>query len=225
MQLVIFDVDGTLTDTNKVDADCFVRAFYEEFSIFYINQNWQEYTHSTDAGITQQIFQKNLGRLPAKEELFRLKKRFIYLLHQAAQNQNLFNAILGATSVISKLQQLDYCIAIATGGWQDSAIFKLQKAGINAINVPIASADDSLSREDIIETVILRAKKWYKTDIFQKAVFIGDGLWDVKAAANLKIPFIGVGNALVNHGVQHTINDFSNYKKLQQLLIEAKPSK
>jgi len=52
MQLVIFDIDGTLTDTNKVDADCFVRAFYEEFNILHINQNWQYYTHIIGVGKT-----------------------------------------------------------------------------------------------------------------------------------------------------------------------------
>jgi len=135
MQLVIFDIDGTLTDTNKVDADCFIRAFYEEFNILHINQNWQDYTHSTDTGITQQIFQKQLGRLPSKEEVLRLKRRFIDLLNQATQNSDLFNPVPGATSVISKLQQLEYHIAIATGGWQDSAKFKLQKAGIDFNNL------------------------------------------------------------------------------------------
>ena len=29
MRLVMFDIDGTLTDTMKVDALCFVRAFAE----------------------------------------------------------------------------------------------------------------------------------------------------------------------------------------------------
>lgn len=218
MQLVIFDVDGTLTDTNTVDAACFARAF-AEFGIFHINQNWQDYTYSTDTGIAQQIFQNQLGRLPSPEELLRLKKRFITLLAQAAQNADLFNAILGATSIISKLQQLGYQIAIATGGWYDSAILKLQKAGINVTDIPIASADDSITREEIIETAILKSERWYQVS-FQKTVFIGDGIWDVKAAANLKLPFIGVGTALANKGVQPIIDDFSNYKKVHQILSD-----
>lgn len=158
MQLVIFDIDGTLTNTNKVDADCFVRAF-EEFGIFNINQNWQDYTHSTDTGITQHVFQKNLGRLPSQEEFFKLKKCFIYLLQQASTNPNLFSAIPGATSIINQLKILNYYVAIATGGWYDSAMFKLQKADIDITNAPIASADDSFSREEIIKLVILKSKK------------------------------------------------------------------
>jgi len=69
----------------------------------------------------------------------------------------------------------------------------------------------------------LRSKKHYKIDTFQKTILIGDGTWDVKAAINLKLPFIGVGKALASKGVQYIINDFSNNKKLQNLLIDAKP--
>ncbi|MHC5724190.1 MAG: hypothetical protein ACYTXY_08540 [Nostoc sp.] len=37
MQLVIFDIDGTLTNTYKIDENCFVRAFALEFGIFGIH--------------------------------------------------------------------------------------------------------------------------------------------------------------------------------------------
>ncbi|WP_146087158.1 hypothetical protein [Chroococcidiopsis sp. TS-821] len=60
------------------------------------------------------------------------------------------------------LQQLDYCIIIATGGWYKSAIFKLQKVGIDITNIPLASANDCFSREDTIETVILKSKNGMK---------------------------------------------------------------
>ena len=58
MQLVIFDVDGTLTNTYKIDENCFVRALALEFGIFGVNTNWTEYSYTTDSGITQQIFQE-----------------------------------------------------------------------------------------------------------------------------------------------------------------------
>ncbi|OKH29280.1 hypothetical protein [Chroogloeocystis siderophila] len=59
----------------------------------------------------------------------------------------------------------------------------MHKAGIDVTNIPIASADDSFSRKEIIETVNLKAKKWYKLEKSQKTVFIGDGIWDVKVAS------------------------------------------
>lgn len=33
MILAVFDIDGTLTDTSKIDAACYVQAFQETFGI------------------------------------------------------------------------------------------------------------------------------------------------------------------------------------------------
>ena len=33
MNLLVFDIDGTLTTTNEVDTRCFARAFLETFDI------------------------------------------------------------------------------------------------------------------------------------------------------------------------------------------------
>ena len=39
-------------------------------------------------------------------------------------------------------------MAIVTGGWYDSALFKLKKANFNVSNIAIATADDALSRKE-----------------------------------------------------------------------------
>jgi len=56
MNLAIFDIDGTLTETNAVDEICFVQAFADAHSITRINTNWMEYRYVTDSGIMFQIF-------------------------------------------------------------------------------------------------------------------------------------------------------------------------
>jgi beta-phosphoglucomutase-like phosphatase (HAD superfamily) len=40
MQLVMFDIDGTLTETMKVDEGCFVRSFAEVFGFTDIDGPW-----------------------------------------------------------------------------------------------------------------------------------------------------------------------------------------
>ena len=40
MRLVIFDIDGTLTETMKVDEECFVRSFAEVFGFTDIDTDW-----------------------------------------------------------------------------------------------------------------------------------------------------------------------------------------
>lgn len=224
MKLVVFDIDGTLTNTNKIDENCFVRAFALEFGIFGISTNWIKYTYTTDSGITQQIFKEKLKRLPSHEELVRLKARFVSLLQEAFINkQDLFSEIPGSTNVLAKLQlDLDWCVAIATGGWRESAKLKLQKANLQIEGIPLASANDALSREDIIKTAIIKAENVYQIEKFQKVVFVGDGVWDVKAAYRLNIAFIGIGdNKLTNVGATKVIKDFTNLEDFLKILQSA----
>ena len=43
MRLTVFDIDGTLTDTTRVDTACFVAAFDELFAIRDIDTDWASY--------------------------------------------------------------------------------------------------------------------------------------------------------------------------------------
>ncbi|MBE9209280.1 DUF952 domain-containing protein [Nostoc sp. LEGE 06077] len=224
MNLVIFDIDGTLTSTNQIDEDCFLSAFASEFDFLDINPNWYDYKNVTDSGITQQIFQERLNHVPSKTEIERLKKSFITQLQQAVSTQEyLFTSILGADKRLAELQNSStWCVAIATGGWYDSAILKLQKATLVIENIPLASSDDGISREDIINTAIIEAKNIYNVDNFLKIVFVGDGIWDVKAAQNLNISFIGIGEyqaaeKLLDAGAKIVIKDLDKCDFIQLL--------
>lgn len=224
MHLVIFDIDGTLTNTEQIDEDCFVRALALEFGIFDINTNWVEYKHITDSGITQQIFIEKLGRFPSDEELIRVKRCFVSLLQEAfIDNQDLFSEIPGSRNVLAQLQlDSEWCVAIATGGWGESAKLKLQKANLQITEIPFASANDALSREDIVNTAIIKAKDVYQVEKFDRVVFVGDGLWDVKAAANLKIAFVGIGNhKLISAGATQVIKDFQDLEVFRAMLKTA----
>jgi phosphoglycolate phosphatase-like HAD superfamily hydrolase len=191
MKLAIFDIDGTLTKTNDVDTQCFVKTFALEFDIKDINTNWASYGHTNDSGITLQIFYEFLGRVPEESELSRLQHRFVDLLQECYTADNtLFAEIPGATVMLRKLAETeDWAIAFATGGWSASACMKLDSAGLDVAQLPTASADDSISREDIVKTAILRAKAVYNQLDFEKIVYIGDGIWDVLTAVQLQRRF------------------------------------
>ena len=73
MNLAIFDIDGTLTETNAVDEICFVQAFADAHAITEINTNWTEYEYVTDSGIMFQIFDERFGRPPDEDELMRIR--------------------------------------------------------------------------------------------------------------------------------------------------------
>jgi phosphoglycolate phosphatase-like HAD superfamily hydrolase len=144
------------------------------------------------------------------------------------KDSSLFAEIAGAASMLERLnQEPEWKVAIASGGWRDSAILKLKAARIEANNCPAAFADDGYSREEILQSAISKAKSLYQQNRFARIVSIGDGVWDVRTARNLEFPFLGIGiedaeRKLRRAGASHVIKDFADYEKLIRYLTEAK---
>lgn len=47
-KLIIFDIDGTLTNTNESDALCFEMAIKDRLNLAFIDTNWHNYKYSTE---------------------------------------------------------------------------------------------------------------------------------------------------------------------------------
>ena len=228
MNLAIFDIDGTLTETNTVDEICFVQAFADAHSITEINTDWIQYQYVTDSGIMFQIFHERFGRPPADGELQNYKSCLVNLLEtHRSRDSSLFAEILGASRALLRLnQETGWAVALATGCWRVSAELKLKAAGIEAEHLPAAFAEDGLSRETILKTAMSRAERSYSQSHFERIVSVGDALWDVQAAGNLGIPFVGVGRAgrglrLRQLGATHVLESYSDYQKLIGCLRKA----
>ena len=196
MKLVIFDVDGTLTDTNGVDDDCYLQAFEDALGITEISTEWENYPHTTDSAIALHVFQTKLDRAPQDEEIQKHKTRFLELLQmRSLMNPAQFVEIAGAGGMLKRLRrENDWASAIATGSRRDAVRLKMKAAKIEGDDLPIASADDGLSREEILQIAVKMALEVYNQSEFEKIVSVGDGVWDVRTAANLEMPFLGIGD-------------------------------
>ncbi len=64
MKLVVFDLDGTLTRTSRVDSECYERALLEVAGVRDPRTDWSTYEHATDTGIVDEIFRERFGRSP-----------------------------------------------------------------------------------------------------------------------------------------------------------------
>jgi phosphoglycolate phosphatase-like HAD superfamily hydrolase len=197
MHLVIFDIDGTLTESVAVDEVCFVQAFRDVLGIAPINTNWLEYRYQTDSGLALEICRKHLGRDPAAADLRGVQSRFVQLLGAATEaGAQPLREIPGAAALLQQLRTHPrWCVAIATGGWQVSARLKLAAAGLPLDTFPWANADDALDRVEILRTALQRAGSHYGQQAFAQVVYVGDGVWDVRAARELGIGFLGVAAA------------------------------
>jgi phosphoglycolate phosphatase-like HAD superfamily hydrolase len=229
MNLAVFDIDGTLTATNESDDACFVRALAEACTIPNINENWDEYEHVTDSGITAQIFREHFAAEQAQDQLRAFQSHFMALLReQAAAAPEGFGEIPGAAAALRRLVGEDgWGVAVATGCWRDSALLKLGVAGINVEGLPAAFAEDGPSREGILRAAVARASAHYGARDFGKVVSVGDGLWDVRAARNLRMAFVGVGAGergarLRAAGAAHVVEDFKDFNRFLEYLNDAR---
>lgn len=228
MKLAIFDIDGTLTNTNSVDDECFVKALAEAYAITEIDTDWGTYPHTTDSGITRQIFQEKFGRDPEETELAKIKCCFVNMLReQYHSNSSSFTEIAGASIALNRLKrESDWAVAIATGCWRESALLKLRAAKIDIDGIPAAYAEDGLSREEILLAAVSQSLEQYQLGSFAKTISLGDGLWDVRTARRLSFTFLGIGcgeSAAMLHqaGAKHVIEDFADYGQLIRFLNQA----
>ncbi|HOO78137.1 MAG TPA: haloacid dehalogenase-like hydrolase [bacterium] len=228
MNLAIFDVDGTLTKTLDVDAECFVEAFAQEFGITGFSTDWGSYQHYTDSGIADQIYAEATGAGLDAEAHQRLINRFMLLLSSRANDEpELFGEVDGAGETLERLKaEGAWKIAICTGCWLESARYKLQKAGIDPGGIPLATADDSMVRSRIFRMALKRSRQCYRVRHFDRVVYVGDGVWDVAMTRELDHPFIGIGRGdradrLRGLGAGVVFPDLSDYPAFRRALEEA----
>jgi phosphoglycolate phosphatase-like HAD superfamily hydrolase len=205
--LVIFDVDGTLTDTMDIDTACFAETIYELYPGITINTNWESYQNSTDTGFLLEIFNTHFSREPTKEELNQIQTCFFNRLTSVFYQQSITcTPLKGALTIFEKLKAINWQVAIATGCWQQSALLKLKAAKISHNYIPMGHGGDGFRREDIIHSAVEKAKKAYKVQDYQNIVYIGDRNWDKKAAYDAGVEFIGIGSVFSNTGIDYIEN-------------------
>jgi phosphoglycolate phosphatase-like HAD superfamily hydrolase len=190
MRLVVFDIDGTLTQTMKADEECFVRSLAEVCGFSDVDTDWSRYKHTTDFGVFREIHETRTGRLPSPSETSRFRQHFVDLLARVS-SEAAFAAVKGAPVLLSRLADSgDHRVALATGAWRDSAQLKMASAGLCYDDYPAASSDDAFDRESIIRLSMQRAAERYGR--LGGTVYVGDGVWDARACRSVGIPFIGI---------------------------------
>ena len=230
MRMAIFDVDGTLTNTNDIDLRCYVRALKDTFAIDAPDLSWADYRHVTDIGITNEVLEQHFGRPPTHSEVAQLRDRLIELFDEAlAQEPGLVTEIAGAQRLLDRLRaSADWAVGLATGCWEASARWKLRAAGVVADDLPAAFSEDGVSREELVTAALRKTSAAHGRDDFEARVSVGDGSWDVRTAANLELAFVGVRvggdpGALRRLGARHVLTDYADLEAAVHALGNAVP--
>ena len=207
--LIIFDVDGTLVDAHALDNDSFDRAYREVAGTGLPESMWSTFDEVTaQATIHQALGKKRDEDLASIKD--RIRDSFLANL-QAGHGQDpaSIRAFDGAVNLIADLKaHREWKVAIATGCWRETAKFKLAAAGFDLTDIPFACASDRYGRAEIISLAAERAGV-----PIEETIYVGDGVWDLKATRQLGIPFIGVGRKterLQEAGAKHILAAFES---------------
>jgi phosphoglycolate phosphatase-like HAD superfamily hydrolase len=187
--LIVFDVDGTLVDGTELENQCFDDAFLEVAGVPLPGDRWNRIREFTARAIVREgLHDWPDAEASAAESTIRAG--FLARLNAAhAANAQAFPPVAGGPALIEALAVSDTCrVAIATGCWRETSHFKLAAAGYRIDGIEFASSSDCYRRVDIIRTVMNRLG----SDAGD-TVYVGDQLWDYRAATELSIHFVGVG--------------------------------
>jgi phosphoglycolate phosphatase-like HAD superfamily hydrolase len=187
---IIFDVDGTLVDSDPFDVKLYIEAVRATFGEVTIHDDWKLYKHATDAGILKQILEEN-GLRAARAAVARVRKVFGGKVREYLDRGGTCVPVPGAVEAVVRLKEEQFRVGIATGGWGRTARMKLERAGIPFRGLPLASSDYDLDRVKIMRECLRRL-----SGDPRRAIYVGNGDWDRRASLEAGWAFIGVGAGL-----------------------------
>ena len=197
MDVVAFDLDGTLADSGTFDGQLYVEAVRTVLGI-EIEPDWSNFRHGTDSGIlTETIERSNLNG--DRSSMHSAVRRYFTNLvaEYVAARDGILPEIPGAREFIRRLVEHPGArVAVATGGWQETALIKLKAIGIDPARLSIASSSDAMGKADIMRIAEGRA---LPSGGARRKTYFGDEPYDRESSRRLGYEFIAIGNNVEHH--------------------------
>jgi len=208
VQLVCFDIDGTLVDSADIDGALYADAVRAVLNI-ELDTDWSRFENVSDSGILSELVERHLPPSRRETAAKAVQARFLSgtRAHFAA-NPHSITEVAGARALVETLlQSPEVAVCIATGGWKETATLKLRAIGLEPDRIAMATSSDAMRRTDI-----MRLAEWRATNgkPVTKRTYFGDGAWDQGAARELGYAFIGVGGAVDHHIVYPDLQDLDS---------------
>jgi phosphoglycolate phosphatase-like HAD superfamily hydrolase len=202
--LIIFDVDGTLIGGEAADWLAFDTAI-ESVLKFVADETFFAGLPEITAQAIAEAAVRASGAQPGNGLEKSIHDEYFRGLRRAhSSDPQTFQARSGVRELLQRLASMpDVRIALATGDWHSTITFKLAAAGIDISHLPMATSSDAPRRAEIIRLASERAGL-----PLSQAIYVGDGVWDLRACRELGIAFIGTGertHRLKESGAEHLV--------------------
>jgi HAD superfamily hydrolase (TIGR01509 family) len=181
LRAVLFDIDGTLVDSNYLHVDAWDRAFADAGIPV---DAWR--VHRSIGMDSKKLLEALVSDAP-EERVSHAKELHSDYYKQTADRLRPFE---GAPDLLRAVDRLGMTVVLATSAPEDELEILRQVLDVDDAVSEVTSAGDvetAKPEPDVVHVALQKAE----VDAAE-AVFVGDTIWDAEAAKRAGVPMIGV---------------------------------
>lgn len=179
-KIILFDIDGTLLLTGGAGKTAFETVFQEHFQI---SGAWQDIHPDgrTDPSLIDELFRKNLSRLPTEGEREAVAAAYAAAMEKALQSAPRFRLMPGVSQCLADLKAEGFLLGLATGNFEATAYQKLRRASLHEYFSFGGFGSDHADRFELTRVAMERGMaKWGRAIEARDFLLIGDTVHDVE---------------------------------------------
>jgi phosphoglycolate phosphatase-like HAD superfamily hydrolase len=149
----------------------------------------------TDPEVGRLTFLNVIGREPTDEELAHVMAERLVFLPDAVAKSKRYRVLPGVERQLERLDQQRYLLGLTTGGVEEAARIKLERAGLNRFFSFGGYGSDSPDRTELTKRAIARAANKHGGTLEpSRCAVVGDTPLDITAAHGAGAVAVGVAS-------------------------------
>ncbi|NIP37725.1 MAG: HAD hydrolase-like protein [Candidatus Dadabacteria bacterium] len=223
MNLLLFDIDGTLISTGGAALRAADLAFENIYGVKNVMANITA-DGKTDYLILNEMFQNGLGRGYTAQESEVIFNEYLRILDKDLNNGGNITVLPGVVDLLDRLvDKNDVVLGLATGNIERGAWTKLKHCGLDRYFSFGGFGSDAQQRETLVRAGIERGRRAADRHLYNIYV-IGDTPRDIIAGKAAGASTVGVSTGvysykqLESHNPEYLFNDFSNIDSFLNIL-------
>ncbi|MCP4136290.1 MAG: HAD hydrolase-like protein [bacterium] len=227
MKAVLFDIDGTILNSNKAGRTSLIRATEDVFGTVG-HMEKVDFQGKTDPLILyESLLSMGFDKTAIHDKIDDLKiKYFEYLRETIFKNEA--TLMPGIEEISARLfKDSSIILGLLTGNFHESARIKLSRFDLNKYFEFGVFGDDAANRNDMPGIGREKIKELYNVDIdFSRMFIIGDTIHDINCANNSGAVSIAVGTGWVDkdillpHNPDYYFDDLGDVDRVLSVIRE-----